>query len=391
MKIRRFIVASALVVLGLFVFYRNDERDTSIDVGATREHVAQDRSAPPPATPAMPADAEYVGIDGVVLDVMGRPVARAVVEPAGVTTDDNGLFAYESTSAVTLIARSGSSVSDKQHAEPGTFVVLRLYDGMITEVTVLAAEDDRPLVGIPVRATDRADAVLTDAAGVVVFRNVGLGPTTFVVNSAGRQVTTTTTHGVPGPDLTHRRVLRVPLGTSPVRVDEQPAQPTGNTDVVTGVVRDQAGRPVAGARIRLNGGIGPVTNSNGEFTTVPVAGEQQVTVDDVPVLHTVQPGGHLELMLNTPTEIRGEVLLRGEPVDRFILKVGSKTVGVFSREFVAEVRKPEYPEGGWRSTRITIIASGAVEWNMTTKLVPDTEMDLGTIELSPLDNAEKKN
>lgn len=182
-------------------------------------------------------------LEGVVLDQAGAPVggARVVLStepPRDTRSEQDGSFFFEGLvpRTFTLHALAGDLVGTVVHrlrsdSEP---VVVRVRRGTSVQVRVRDI-GGRPIAGAEVRPADLLlahDGVLTDAAGEALLRGI---------DNRGASIRATAAGYAPGMAMVLPEVS--PSGVAAVELILRRGV------AVSGTVRDEAGRPIAGAMI----------------------------------------------------------------------------------------------------------------------------------------------
>ena len=207
------------------------------------------REPPPGAVPAAPQvsmEDDPVGpllLEGQVLDSSDDPVAGATVRlssnpPRSATSAADGSFSFDKLLPRTyaLNARRGGEVGGpvlhalRAASDP---VIIRLAAGASIEVTVVAAEDGKPIAGAAVALQGTFLAATTDAAGLA--RLTGVAAVPFATVEA------TATGRAPGQVLLQIPEARGAAIKTRVELRRGAA--------VSGTVVDQTGAPVVGARV----------------------------------------------------------------------------------------------------------------------------------------------
>lgn len=278
---------AAVAALAVLLFYRPG--------GATGSSPAGERArAPQPPRRMGSADQPVAGaprpgpqvaldddppgpllLEGQVLDGSEQPVGGATVRlssvpPRTATSDADGSFSFDKLipRAYSLTARRGDQVGGPvQHSlrassEP---VIIRLATGAALDVTVVAAATGAPIAGATVRlGDDQALTATTDSSGVGHLRGVAGGYEWVVARATGFAA---------GRSMV--QVPAVPGAVAAVRLELRRGAP------VSGVVVDDRGAPIAGARVWESDTADPfgdtneedrvTTDEKGRFTLAAVA------------------------------------------------------------------------------------------------------------------------
>ncbi|MEZ4400307.1 MAG: carboxypeptidase-like regulatory domain-containing protein [Kofleriaceae bacterium] len=223
-------------------------------------------------------------LEGLVLDEHDQPVAGAEVwltstPPRTATTETDGSFAFDKLigRTYTVGARAGDLVGGPMSTRVGPAaepVVLRLRPGATATVTVHDAADDRPIAGATATLVGAGErSATTDGAGVARFVGVDDGWLAVSVTAEGYAAGAATAM----------------VGTSQRVVDLTVELARGTR--VAGVVVDDAGRPVAGAKVWprdmsswelvSNQRLAVTTDAKGEFALPAVApGTYRISAKD---------------------------------------------------------------------------------------------------------------
>jgi protocatechuate 3,4-dioxygenase beta subunit len=211
-------------------------------------------------------------LEGQVVDSQSHGVDKATVTlnsspPKTAITEADGSFVFKNLIArqYKLRARAGALVGGPiKHrvtakSEP---VIIRMRPGVALEVLVISSEDQRPIAGAVV-AVDRQQQQ-TSGAGKARFEGIAAGYVVLAARAKG--------YGVA------QRLFEVPAGNK--RVTAKIVLSRGAS--VTGLVNDDKGQPVAGAKVRAYDmaqlvplGASPLsfveTDAGGKFTITGVA------------------------------------------------------------------------------------------------------------------------
>jgi hypothetical protein len=213
---------------------------------ATRA-TGESAAAMPPGPARVDMDDDPVGpllLEGQVVDADDQPVGGATVRlssnpPRTAKSDADGSFSFDKLlpRAYTLSARHGDQIGGPVvHTLRGTSdpVVIRLAAGASIDVTVVAAAGGKPIAGAEVRLSgDDTLSTTTDAAGAARLRGVSPGPFT-AVNARARGY---------APAETVVQVPSSPAAVVSTRIELRRGA------AVSGLVVDEAGAPIANARV----------------------------------------------------------------------------------------------------------------------------------------------
>jgi len=242
-----------------------------------------------------PANAE---INGRVLDPDGFPLRGAhiaiVSGPSGggraTLTDENGNFTFEALSkgAYGLRITSPDYPSASARATTGERVTLSAPQGGGARLLIRDAHTHVPIPGVEMKATGPGGAyrkVVTDADGRAELVPLTPGTWRFDVRLAGYVRTV--------------EKIEVPAGREPRAITvERAVVDLARGATLAGVVRDQNGDRVAGAKVST-GGVDTTTDQDGRFRLVDV------------------PTGSIQLKAERSGE-RGSIELELDPGDEFV-------------------------------------------------------------------------
>lgn len=285
------IVAVLLLAAGvyfLFFWGRGGGGDdkAEVDAGAATAVSKGGNSLNPPPLTQPRFDAEPEGplrLEGQVLGPGDEPIGGAVVTlqsypPRTAEAEADGSFYFDKLIGRTyaLTARAddlaGGPVAH-QLTETSGPVIIRVRQGGVVEVTVLAAATDRPIEGaaVQLRATD-AQTATTGADGVARFRGVVSGWLVVAANAPG--------YGT----------AKVPLmmpGTVGASLTAELRLEAGFT--IAGTVVDDAGKPVGKAQVTAEpaGELIPLTDPRYDGATTGADGRFSITGVSAGKLHVV--------------------------------------------------------------------------------------------------------
>jgi hypothetical protein len=191
-------------------------------------------------------------------------------------------------------------------------------------------------------------------------------------------------------DMTHEEDVVVTTSSRDVVLKLHPKEPNQDetfVDIVGRVVDDER-VPVAGVRVHASGRPVAITDDDGAFSA-QVPGESPINVSVDGGAHALEAssGNVLEFTIARTTEVTGRVLIEGKPAPRFAVTLGSSSQHVSSRDgsFRVQLRAPKYPQDGWQSPTIVVSADSGADWRAPIKLVAGGAVDVGTIELVPVE------
>ncbi|MBP9086696.1 MAG: carboxypeptidase regulatory-like domain-containing protein [Kofleriaceae bacterium] len=247
-------VAVAVAVVGYLVLFRGSkpttQKNSAAQVAApavsSTPGGASDRSEPRSGALPIMIDDDPKGdlpLEGVVFDALDKPVAGALVAlssnpPRTTLTGDDGTFAFPDLvgRGYTVTARAAAGVAGPVTArltsksEP---LVLHLRPGGQVSVTVTGV-DSKPVEGATVELRDiDVQTGKTDAAGGLMLTPVVPGGYEVVAWAPGRAKTF--------------QFARVAVGKTEIKIMLVAGA------AVSGRVLDEAGKPVAAARVRYSG------------------------------------------------------------------------------------------------------------------------------------------
>ncbi|HUH04557.1 MAG TPA: carboxypeptidase-like regulatory domain-containing protein [Kofleriaceae bacterium] len=262
---RTWIVGAGIIALGA-VAYLGFGRDPGSK--GSSAPVATD-AAPAPPAPArsqtsgpdrqqvaaqLQMDADPIGslrLEGVVLDDADDPVAGAMVyldarPPRTTTSGADGSFGFDALVGrrYALRARAGAEVGGPlvvELTETSDPAVIRLRAGGIMEISVVSRDGAGPISGATVGVEELRDLIATtDGDGVASLRGVPIGWGMLVVRAPGFATS-----------RTPFRVPETPGAPLHQRIELEPGI------AVRGVVVDEGGKPVAGARVVARANAAP--------------------------------------------------------------------------------------------------------------------------------------
>ena len=209
---------------------------------------SRSEDAPPPGSQPVAEDDDPVGtllLEGQVLGPDDAPVGGAAISlssvpPRTATSEADGSFSFDrlvgrtyvlNASAGDLVSGPVSYTLREKSAEP---VVIRLAEGARIEVTVARAGGGEPIAGATVELSESsAGAATTDGQGRATLRGVPRGSFALVAARADGHAPGQALIMVPG----------APGAVAQARIELRAGAP------VSGVVVDESGAPVEGARV----------------------------------------------------------------------------------------------------------------------------------------------
>ena len=272
------VVAAAVAAVAIwFFFLRGKHEDTAKTpepartgdikptATATPEHVDHDAPAPRGVAPKWALDVDKEGplqLEGQIVGPDGKPVGGAKVwlgsvPPRTTTAEEDGSFTFEKLSGRTyqLSASSGKLIGSATYklVDKGDPVVIRLTEGASLAVTVLQ-DGAKPLEGAEVK-TDADHTAKTDAQGKATLAPVNPGWVSVHAQAEGyAPASMFTTVGSSGAN-----------GQLTITLHKGYA--------VSGKVVDEAGKPIAAAKVASKDGMWDFGDNDDDDVTTDDKGQ----------------------------------------------------------------------------------------------------------------------
>lgn len=401
------VVGVMLAIAAVYLLVSKKKPDAAAPKAATAQKVPPPQAPPPPGGSASqekraegrPLDlrvaedddpAGKLRLEGQVIDDEERPVGGALVSLGArprrtAKTEADGSFAFDQ-----LVGRGYSVEARKDDAVAGPVtvrvttktepVILRLRQAATLEVTVIAADTRKPLAGAEVSGGDEGGpTAATGADGKARLRGVAPGWRTVEAKAPGyaRGVVLFEASGKAG--ATEKTTVELKRGAP-----------------VTGTVVDQAGKPVAGARVAPLDASSPWVGSL-ERTSTDTDAKGKFAFDALPAGTFRFEGRHPQhapgtsspvtldgqnaradvvIRLAAPARIAGRVVSKaGQPVGGATLRVAAKAAGYrwdLTRQAYADDRG-QFDIGGLPRAAVEVVAmhetgaSSAVQLDLAAK------------------------